>query len=460
MSSSGKITADNTLGAFLLGVVIAAVYMLTNIQTSLYGITCLQSYLYYKNYEEDTMLLKGTICAMHAMYIILVTHNGSTNALGTLPWSIHATIVLTPVLLPGVEISFRHLVVTRGNYWVTAPAFLSNLTSCATALVLNHKQLYQLWRAHLKIVSSLPMHSFNITISCCPAGPLCFTRIGSCCGCYTCLFVGGIFVEMLHRVRAVSALVLSLMDSVVRVLMLYSVNTTIITSMFRSTVPGQKDDDHDSDISFQSDTMASELGFLYSTISIPLGRLQNMITVKFCSHICNRYTKMWTNACRLHLNFEPVSKKNAWVIFLVPAIYPSSLKWSHLTVFQSLTPFLTESMVQVLMLYCINIALLTRHVIATSFGTSVCKIASFITFATMPDNFVYYTFFTILPKSTYNARNNVREIAQANENFILISLTFIAHSRAVGSSGGHDSQVKDIQVYQTMETDSDISKHV
>ncbi|EMD35694.1 hypothetical protein CERSUDRAFT_96803 [Gelatoporia subvermispora B] len=116
----------------------------------------------------------------------------------------------------------------------------------------------------------------------------------------------------------------------------------------------------------------------------------------------------------------------------------------------------TDSMVQVLIMYCINTTLLT----------SLCETTCFITLATMPDTFVYYTFFTILPKlllnsllATYNARDTVRETYRGSGDLISIPLSSPTYGRSVGTGAMNIDQTLDtIRIHKVTETISDMLK--
>lgn len=69
---------DNTLGAVFIGVTLAGMYVffkhhtfkaniVTFLSTSLYGITCVQSYTYFKN-NRDNQWFKRVVCAISAAH--------------------------------------------------------------------------------------------------------------------------------------------------------------------------------------------------------------------------------------------------------------------------------------------------------------------------------------------------------------------------------------------------------
>ncbi|KAF8843184.1 hypothetical protein BDN67DRAFT_924969 [Paxillus ammoniavirescens] len=82
---------DNTLGAFLIGVLISAI---------LYGVTCAQTLYYYRRYPSDPWYIKLLVAAVlasdtchqalitHSLYVYLVTDFGAYQNLGLLVWSL------------------------------------------------------------------------------------------------------------------------------------------------------------------------------------------------------------------------------------------------------------------------------------------------------------------------------------------------------------------------------------
>ncbi|KAI0746744.1 hypothetical protein C8Q80DRAFT_793006 [Daedaleopsis nitida] len=93
-------TLDNTLGAAYVGNIFAA---------TLYGLTTLQTYTYYNRSSKDSGLLKSLVAMLwildtlhvvlicHTVYTYAVTHFGSLAALQKPTWSVVAQIVVTGV---------------------------------------------------------------------------------------------------------------------------------------------------------------------------------------------------------------------------------------------------------------------------------------------------------------------------------------------------------------------------
>ncbi|KAN0098024.1 hypothetical protein V8E55_002470 [Tylopilus felleus] len=82
---------DNTLGAFLIGVVVSA---------TLYGVTIIQTWYYYSRYPSDPWYVKLLVAGVllsdtchqalitHTVYTYLVTYFGELEALGEVVWSL------------------------------------------------------------------------------------------------------------------------------------------------------------------------------------------------------------------------------------------------------------------------------------------------------------------------------------------------------------------------------------
>ncbi|KAF8151021.1 hypothetical protein B0H34DRAFT_159626 [Crassisporium funariophilum] len=100
MASLPKLNLDNTLGAAFLGNILAAV---------LYGITCLQTFVYYKKSQNDHLSFRLVIYFLwiidtlhlalvtHGLYFYLVKSYANPSALASPTWSLLSQIVVTCV---------------------------------------------------------------------------------------------------------------------------------------------------------------------------------------------------------------------------------------------------------------------------------------------------------------------------------------------------------------------------
>jgi len=120
------------------------------------------------------------------------------------------------------------------------------------------------------------------------------------------------------------------------------------------------------------------------------------------------------------------------------------LLWRHRTGFRR-----TDSLLRLLILYCVNTALIT----------SLCEIASLITFTIMPNNFIYYALFTLLPKllfnsllATYNARRGMREMAHGSNSLISIPSANAVNGRTVNLGIDTSPQTIDIRAQKSIKS--------
>lgn len=140
-------TLDNTLGSLLLGVVAAAFF---------YGITTLQTYLYYHAYPYDSLLHKFSVAILwildgfhlaltiHCVYIYSVTGFGNILGLTHIVWSIKLQVALNVFILLMVHSLYAMRVWKLGGYHRGILGYIvaSVVTGgCVIGLVLTY-QLY------------------------------------------------------------------------------------------------------------------------------------------------------------------------------------------------------------------------------------------------------------------------------------------------------------------------------
>ncbi|KAJ6529306.1 hypothetical protein B0H19DRAFT_968372 [Mycena capillaripes] len=90
LSRASLIALDDSLGAWLIGLILSSV---------LFGVTCLQVYLYFtKHCGRDPVFLKTFVVLLlaldtfnlalisHSFYVVTVTNFGDYVELGTAPW--------------------------------------------------------------------------------------------------------------------------------------------------------------------------------------------------------------------------------------------------------------------------------------------------------------------------------------------------------------------------------------
>ncbi|KAL7284207.1 hypothetical protein ACG7TL_001489 [Trametes sanguinea] len=122
----------------------------------------------------------------------------------------------------------------------------------------------------------------------------------------------------------------------------------------------------------------------------------------------------------------------------------------------------TDSMVRVLILYSVNTGALT----------SLCALLCLITYATMPDNFVFIGVYFVLPKlflnsllATLNARRPLREAGSGPMLSIPLTTTSISRGSPSGAtqysrSNHYEQSGLQIQVHRTTESKTDPEPHM
>ncbi|KAF7979920.1 hypothetical protein HWV62_40328 [Athelia sp. TMB] len=115
---------DNTMGATLIGVIVAA---------ALWGVACVQVYVYYSTYPKDPWHLKTLVAAVlisdtvhqilisHSIYTYLVTNFGNDVELGNIVWSILVEVLFSGItgLLVQSFLAFRVYKFSNRNVYIT-----------------------------------------------------------------------------------------------------------------------------------------------------------------------------------------------------------------------------------------------------------------------------------------------------------------------------------------------------
>jgi len=209
-------TLANTLGAFLIGVIVVSVS---------YGAVLVQTYLYYQNSESDSVVFKTTIGLLwilntvhqvfvcHGLYTQVVLEYGDTLALAVLPWSIIAIVPITSAMNLAIRsiFCFRIWKLSDKTYILIIVIMLLSCAELATALgfiVIDRIQL----RSILTLYHTNPID----------------------------LFVGVALSVVTDATVAISQTVLlwrsrvgmTRTDSILRILMLYSISTGLLSTFF------------------------------------------------------------------------------------------------------------------------------------------------------------------------------------------------------------------------------------
>ncbi|EMD36416.1 hypothetical protein CERSUDRAFT_84570 [Gelatoporia subvermispora B] len=206
-------TVNNTLGAYQLGVVIGSI---------LYGVTCVQVYLYYYNSERDSKALKSTIFilwvldTLHqifstiAVYVYAVVNFGDEEALAIPTWSLMASIPPFAVLEIIVKVIFilRIYSISGRKWYLVVPIMVFSLIEFIDVMMFCIRGL---------IIDSFQGFTKLATTAYIGLGSTALADI----------LIAVIQVVVLWRMRTGFRAT----DTVVRTLMVYSINTGLLTSI-------------------------------------------------------------------------------------------------------------------------------------------------------------------------------------------------------------------------------------
>ncbi|KAK6995859.1 hypothetical protein R3P38DRAFT_111245 [Favolaschia claudopus] len=122
------IPLDNTLGTWLIGLILSSV---------LYGITCLQVYLYFtKSCSRDRTILKAFVMGLflldtfhlslvsHSMYSVVVTNFGDYIQLGIIPWSLLLQTAFGSFLSANVRLFYAWRIYIISNRFLLLPSVI------------------------------------------------------------------------------------------------------------------------------------------------------------------------------------------------------------------------------------------------------------------------------------------------------------------------------------------------
>ncbi|KAJ7094380.1 hypothetical protein C8R44DRAFT_384962 [Mycena epipterygia] len=212
MSSDSTPALDGTLGAVEIGVVLA---------TFLYGIQTLQTFNYYRDFPNDTRILKTmvtavwllelghTICTCHALYSVTVTFYGQPQHIADPPLSLILTTLFSPVIVIIVQTFFAIRVGVLSARWLIP----------GLCCILNFVRL----AANLGLVVELVKHSsFSFAVEKLHWLVLITTSIGPSVD----LILAASLCYCLWRVRD-----LQQTRRIVDTIILWTIETTVITSL-------------------------------------------------------------------------------------------------------------------------------------------------------------------------------------------------------------------------------------
>ncbi|EMD39826.1 hypothetical protein CERSUDRAFT_112087 [Gelatoporia subvermispora B] len=211
-SASQKSSIENTYGAYLIGVVISV---------ALYGVTVLQTYIYFKKNEHDRKWLKRVVLllwildTMHkvtlcqSLYEFMVLDFGNPLAITSPTWSFWTSIQITSTMEIIVRclLSYRLYALSKIR-WIAVPIVLLSLCHFVVVLV------YVVIEArHATVVTT------NVT------NPILYLAAAS--GCCSDISLATCQTIILRRLRSG----FKATNKVVHTIVLYSVNTCVITCM-------------------------------------------------------------------------------------------------------------------------------------------------------------------------------------------------------------------------------------
>ncbi|TFY76857.1 hypothetical protein EWM64_g7154 [Hericium alpestre] len=204
---------DATFGAMFIGVVIGA---------SLYGVTCLQTWSYYREYPTDTWQLKalvGTVWALDtvhqalitmSLYQYLISNYFNPTYLSQLNKAILVEVIfngLTAILVQSFFI-LRIYRLSNRNLWITIPISLVALAQLSVMCAYAAKGLQLKLFAQLDEIKGLTV-SINSTTAA------------------TDIAIAFVLVLLLNRSRTG----FRRSDNIINKLMIFSVNTGLLTSV-------------------------------------------------------------------------------------------------------------------------------------------------------------------------------------------------------------------------------------
>ncbi|OCH85835.1 hypothetical protein OBBRIDRAFT_890908 [Obba rivulosa] len=207
-------TVSNQLGPYLLGTILSSI---------IYGITCIQVYIYYRYNQRDSKALKITIGVLWvldtlhqlfsiiAVYDLAVTNFGNEAALGFPPWSNMASI--PPFAL--VEIIVKMIYVVRiwrssgKNWYLVTPIIILSFIEFFAVFI------FCIW--------GLVIDTFEGFAK---LGP--FSYVGLGCSALADVLIAATQVSVLWKMRNGFRRT----ESIARTLMLYVINTQLLTSVF------------------------------------------------------------------------------------------------------------------------------------------------------------------------------------------------------------------------------------
>ncbi|KAH9933253.1 uncharacterized protein BXZ73DRAFT_101213 [Epithele typhae] len=206
---------DETSGATLVSLVV---------ESTLFGITLLQTFFYFRNYANDRWYIKGlviflttldtlhVVLCLHAVYWYLVTNFGNVANLDNTVWSLDLQVEANTVIAVVVECFFaRRLYIMSKNWILAGTVVILALIHISTGLVFT--------------VKAFTLGHFSKFTTLKPV-----IVLGLVAPAVADILIAGSMCYYLYRKRTG----LSRTDSIVTALMVYSVNSGLTTSIIAS----------------------------------------------------------------------------------------------------------------------------------------------------------------------------------------------------------------------------------
>lgn len=206
---------DNSLGALLIGVIVSAI---------LFGLTSLQSYLYYTNYPRDRLsfkILVGALWALDALQVAFISHSaywylvsnyGNAAALLRGEWSILLEVAATVLIAVFVQLFFAHRAfkLSRDNYFVATFVVILAFVHAGTGFAAVVK-LFQI-KLFSRIDEALPLMTATLVLM----------AIND-------LFITLVLCWYLRKTKSETSF--GETHSALRTLMIYTIETGLVTSV-------------------------------------------------------------------------------------------------------------------------------------------------------------------------------------------------------------------------------------
>ncbi|KAF9463872.1 hypothetical protein BDZ94DRAFT_575659 [Collybia nuda] len=211
--ASPHIHLDSTLGAAFLGNLAAAIF---------YGITCVQTFIYFKKNYRDTTAFRLLIFFLwlidtfhlalitHGLYYYLISNYGNLVVIASPTWSIVVQVYVTIISDGIIRAIFgrRVWLITERNKFIAAAIFLTSAFTCVSGII---------FATRVFAVGSFANFS--------QISYLLYMALGG--GVVADILIAGSLCISLSRTRTG----FKQTDSIVVVLMMYTINTSLLTTV-------------------------------------------------------------------------------------------------------------------------------------------------------------------------------------------------------------------------------------